>query len=145
MLNASAVAGFCKNTVLDFLRNTPVLKQLVEKEVKKQVEDILNKRLVALEQKLELVENQLHVRTMEKCYMEMYIESHIQEGERFNLPNFNTLETVVNTDSLCPTPALIRPPSRLPQAFAVPIPSFEDPCPAPPRLRPPPPGMGHQW
>jgi regulator of replication initiation timing len=135
MMNASAIADFCTKHIRDLFRQTPILKQHVRACVDENMSSI-EKRLKEVEEDINKLKLQVHVLTMEKCYMEMYIKDLQQVGEPFNLPNFETLDAMMpNLTNPCPTPAMQRPPPCV--ARAIPIASaFDfDACPAPPRIR----------
>ena len=92
---------------------------------------------------LDQQKHQLKTVFMEKCYMQFYIDEYVQSGgEKFVLPNFNEIESILPVmPDPCPTPAMIRPPPRVPSVVqAVAIPSFINEVPPTPpfRMRPPP-------
>ena len=129
------IADFCTKHIRDLFRQTPILQQHVKTcvdENMKQIEIDTNK-LKADVNKLKM---QINVLTMEKCYMESYINDLQPIGEPFRLPRFDTLESYMpNLTDPCPTPAMQPPPPGV--VLAIPIVSAVDwdVCPAPPRLR----------
>lgn len=132
-MNASAIADFCTRHIRDLFRNTPFLKQHVQVCVDENMSSI-DKRLKQVEEDVNKLKLQVHVLTMEKCYMEMYIKDLQPVGEPFKLPNFETLDTIMPNHP-CPTPAMQRPPPPVAQAIPI-VSAFDlDACPAPPRIR----------
>lgn len=94
----------------------------------------IEKRLKEVEKDVSNLKAQVHVLTIEKCYMEMYIKDLQPVGKPFNLPNFDMLESM-NLTEPCPSPAMQRPPPRVGQAIPI-VSVFDlDVCPAPPRIR----------
>lgn len=140
-VNASAISALVERLVRELLERAPFLKNLIATKVKEEVDEFCKHtetRLHTLEEHVKMQNLHINRLYMEKCYMQCYIDDYVQtNGEKFVLPNVDTLESFVPMDP-CPTPAMMRPPPRVPPvAHAVPIPSFIDNCPAPPRLRPP--------
>lgn len=149
-VNASAIAALVDKLVRDLLHSVPFMKTLIRNEVKKQVDEECNNmkiRLDAMEQRLNAQKHELNVQKqqlnhvfMEKCYMQCYIDEYVQtNGEKFVLPSFNNIESIFPViPDPGPTPAMIRPPPRVPPVVqAVAIPSFDE-VPSAPRLRRPP-------
>ena len=133
-MNASAIAAFCTRHICDLFRDTPILKHHVQASVNENMTSI-EQRLKDMENDVNILKAQVHVLTMEKCYMDMYIKD-LQPGEPFRLPNIDMLESIMsNLTDPCPSHAMQRPPPPLAQAIPI-VSAFDwDVCPAPPRIR----------